>query len=67
MKAATLRFLRAKAEKRISIHAAREGGDEEAKAAVLEVAISIHAAREGGDRCDRLREADSRYFNPRRP
>ena len=33
----------------ISIHAAREGGDEAYKTAGLSANISIHAAREGGD------------------
>ena len=36
----------------ISIHAAREGGDELTCAPKGAVAISIHAAREGGDRFD---------------
>ena len=53
---------------RISIHAAREGGD----VGVIIVfriiyIISIHAAREGGDNQlngPRLRLS---YFNPRRP
>ena len=34
---------------RISIHAAREGGDTEYNLPKLEGTISIHAAREGGD------------------
>ena len=39
---------------RISIHAAREGGDvRRANRASVLTAISIHAAREGGDRCNR--------------
>ena len=33
----------------ISIHAAREGGDENKRSGVYKVGISIHAAREGGD------------------
>ena len=33
----------------ISIHAAREGGDESALNALIVAEISIHAAREGGD------------------
>ena len=33
----------------ISIHAAREGGDEDWNANINGVIISIHAAREGGD------------------
>ena len=33
----------------ISIHAAREGGDEIARLTRLKARISIHAAREGGD------------------
>ena len=34
---------------RISIHAAREGGDDGEGGTVTEWTISIHAAREGGD------------------
>ena len=34
----------------ISIHAAREGGDDIQGFAVYRIGISIHAAREGGDR-----------------
>ena len=34
---------------RISIHAAREGGDYRASGKSLPIFISIHAAREGGD------------------
>ena len=33
----------------ISIHAAREGGDQAEQLKKAELAISIHAAREGGD------------------
>ena len=33
----------------ISIHAAREGGDDGALMTVVQRGISIHAAREGGD------------------
>ena len=33
----------------ISIHAAREGGDQEAINSSIKAKISIHAAREGGD------------------
>ena len=53
--------------KRISIHAAREGGDECAIINFVSFAISIHAAREGGDGrtgCTVRYIAD---FNPRRP
>ncbi len=34
----------------ISIHAAREGGDDSLPSRVMRTFISIHAAREGGDR-----------------
>ena len=37
--------------RRISIHAAREGGDGLTATVSLKAGISIHAAREGGDRC----------------
>ena len=36
-------------DREISIHAAREGGDESAENFVRKLIISIHAAREGGD------------------
>ena len=35
----------------ISIHAAREGGDDSINRCADSIAISIHAAREGGDGC----------------
>ena len=34
----------------ISIHAAREGGDDSVRTMSIAAFISIHAAREGGDR-----------------
>ena len=37
---------------RISIHAAREGGDKDTAERQKAIAISIHAAREGGDLCE---------------
>ena len=33
----------------ISIHAAREGGDDKGNLSNYRISISIHAAREGGD------------------
>ena len=36
-------------ERRISIHAAREGGDSDVYGILAVLNISIHAAREGGD------------------
>ena len=42
---------------KISIHAAREGGDEILLPDVPEEVISIHAAREGGDKGTRPRFA----------
>ena len=42
----------------ISIHAAREGGDEFAKLGLEYRVISIHAAREGGDLLDGLTFAE---------
>ena len=49
MKAATRRGLNGRIIKNISIHAAREGGDQ-FRFAVRQISqISIHAAREGGD------------------
>ena len=52
---------------KISIHAAREGGDALAVYIVKKDKISIHAAREGGDLYGRTSRITRRYFNPRRP
>ena len=49
MKAATLKRGACQLRFRISIHAAREGGDALCKSVNIDVRISIHAAREGGD------------------
>ena len=49
MKAATRCGLKKRGEADISIHAAREGGDDIQIFAVYRIRISIHAAREGGD------------------
>ena len=52
MKAATRIYLTSGALISISIHAAREGGDNGKIVAVPVADISIHAAREGGDHDD---------------
>ena len=49
MKAATVTELRDPRYIKISIHAAREGGDEDGLDTTPISLISIHAAREGGD------------------
>ena len=49
MKAATAEAVAQRGKEDISIHAAREGGDEVAKYGAAVAVISIHAAREGGD------------------
>ena len=49
VKAATKYDSKAEALQNISIHAAREGGDELWAFTPDFIAISIHAAREGGD------------------
>ena len=49
MKAATVRVLANVDVSLISIHAAREGGDETGAVRDIQRGISIHAAREGGD------------------
>ena len=49
VKAATITQRFRKEAERISIHAAREGGDIEEIFVNIANAISIHAAREGGD------------------
>ena len=51
MKAATYNRSASDPSCKISIHAAREGGDSDNSAwSFVAIAISIHAAREGGDR-----------------
>ena len=67
VKAATFSLLTPCVLKRISIHAAREGGDACTSQPVAIVDISIHAAREGGDPLQRLLALKHVYFNPRRP
>ena len=53
---------------KISIHAAREGGDVWAFMCKLQrTHISIHAAREGGDLKSATVTLYINYFNPRRP
>ena len=51
----------------ISIHAAREGGDDRRRVRRYRAAISIHAAREGGDRVSFIIVFAFLNFNPRRP
>ena len=59
---------KAKTKKRISIHAAREGGDVlYCIAHKIACFISIHAAREGGDVDCLYSRAEVSNFNPRRP
>ena len=67
MKAATHRPLVYAAEDVISIHAAREGGDEYKYYVIGVQYISIHAAREGGDDRQKAPCILGRDFNPRRP
>ncbi len=54
-------------EPSISIHAAREGGDETLHKQLPRHAISIHAAREGGDADNPKILPVPKNFNPRRP
>ena len=51
----------------ISIHAAREGGDDSKQLWDKNAVISIHAAREGGDGVRPCVAAGIAHFNPRRP
>ena len=67
MKAATFTHYKSSVIVRISIHAAREGGDIKDDAALEYITISIHAAREGGDCNGCGFNPRDRYFNPRRP
>ena len=59
MKAATASSSYSNGVSRISIHAAREGGDTLVEYRRGMAAISIHAAREGGDALIQLRHAGS--------
>ena len=52
---------------KISIHAPREGGDDDASIYPEEVVISIHAPREGGDYCPHRGNISAKDFNPRPP
>ena len=62
VKAATLNRHFNEAERDISIHAAREGGDYFGAIQRHKAAISIHAAREGGDqKCHKLRAKVSKF------
>ena len=68
VKAATLAQIHIKNVSRISIHAAREGGDELKHCSFnVDVVISIHAAREGGDLFACFVLPHVHDFNPRRP
>ena len=67
MKAATVTLADYKAALRISIHAAREGGDVTGYHYTNGVDISIHAAREGGDAAIAVPVLGIADFNPRRP
>ena len=67
VKAATRTANAAHPQMRISIHAAREGGDFIQGLLALIGVISIHAAREGGDRSGRRSAKQGYNFNPRRP
>ena len=49
MKAATVGNYKVRNKPLISIHAAREGGDDSLHLLGNDIPISIHAAREGGD------------------
>ena len=60
-------LIRMKIRQRISIHAAREGGDVDSVNANHGDIISIHAAREGGDTASSRAFKRVKHFNPRRP
>ena len=66
-RAATRAVLIALNAARVSIHAAREGGDVRAKQRIANAAVSIHAAREGGDASYWGSACAMPRFNPRRP
>ena len=67
VKAATIQAERVQKQKVISIHAAREGGDDLYQDHPRKCGISIHAAREGGDAFLNILRCRRSDFNPRRP
>ena len=67
VKAATILQIAQLFRHKISIHAAREGGDGGTDKEEVPNIISIHAAREGGDVDAHAAGAKRQYFNPRRP
>ena len=67
MKAATTVKVETPETPEISIHAAREGGDNNPVTKDIPFKISIHAAREGGDAVFDIRRSVNLHFNPRRP
>ncbi len=67
MKAATGCYVAAATIGKISIHAAREGGDDDRTVIIGTNVISIHAAREGGDGHAINKCRYGNHFNPRRP
>ena len=68
MKAATTMDIYDLTPHKISIHAAREGGDgTRGYNRKCNPIISIHAAREGGDGKYRIPLHNQNNFNPRRP
>ena len=67
VKAATLPKTYTATSGKISIHAAREGGDAQVVTDGDAATISIHAAREGGDVLIRGLPLPIAHFNPRRP
>ena len=54
-------------DKKISIHAPREGSDEVIEDMIGCAVISIHAPREGSDYIQQSAAKESGYFNPRSP
>ena len=67
VKAATSTMVLSLTTREISIHAAREGGDEWTADDTGVTKISIHAAREGGDVPVQAGAKIELNFNPRRP
>ena len=67
VKAATSKCDSLPQSSRVSIHAAREGGDRSAEDAVIKEDVSIHAAREGGDRFIKKRFCNKSVFQSTPP
>ena len=67
MKAATVGNYKVRNKPLISIHAAREGGDDSLHLLGNDIPISIHAAREGGDATKKAQTRSLKIFQSTPP